>query len=218
MTINSIRRTVSKAYDAMDTNIAESLVTIEAIAIAAETMTRSSAATDAASFKMATHIICLADRAKREVAAASDHGGTIIDAVMIDQTPPAGIPSAAQVRAEDFAAALVSYERATEAMEANYRDHMTPANQAMDAATAGTPEHAAAFAAVDAAQDVFGGFVTGQSDALAAVFQAPAPDVAAVATKLQLWAKHEYSGFTDADEMMQAIADDTARLSQQGEA
>lgn len=133
---------------------------------------------------------------------------------MTDHTQiTASDPAIAAVIAERFADALCLYTQTTILLQQHDKEAMTPANARFEAADKSTEEaRKIAFDALDKAQDLYGEFVADQSKALRSVLQCDSPTIAALATKLRLWAQHDCSAMEDADQIMNCIAYDAEAL------
>ncbi len=165
----------------------------------------------------------MAQRVKEDVLTADaqlwvmfEHVEELEKALPQPEPLPAGMPNADQVRTEDFAAALVKYERAKADMDRFWNEQVKPLS---DQYTAAEGEAKVALSdAVDQVEKDFEAFVDAHGDSITAVFTAPSPDLAAHAAKLRVWVETDYQDMEDAAEVMKIIAADAARLSQQGEA
>lgn len=118
--------------------------------------------------------------------------------------------------------AMADYEEACAELERFDVEVMGPAIKAhkslqrsMGIVFAVTPEHRAAIAAtgIDAAQDALNDLVSEKVDALTDAFMTPAPDLAAVAWKLDAFAEQGVFDDHNAEEVIRAIGADVRRLS-----
>ena len=130
----------------------------------------------------------------------------------------AGASMPAQARCPAWEAAQAAYARADAAVIASDRDHLAAASRRIHELDRTTPatravaQRARLAAAYDRAQDRFNDLVAARHDAFARLCNQPAPDLPAVARKVELIVQDDRWECDDIGELLQAVHADLCRL------
>ena len=111
-----------------------------------------------------------------------------------------------------FANRLAAYHRCKANQEAFHAEHVAPACQVHDAAPEGSAEARETIERVFLLEHHFDGFVDLTGKAFGRVMRTPAPDLAALRAKLEIFIAEESHDDTDAGELVAAMLADVVRL------